>query len=141
MKIHVAVNIKTKKILAMKVTDEYVHNSKALSELVDKVIKSDKKITIGKLIADGAYDSNEIFRFLADNNEIQPCIKVRKNSRIRWKKYHIIRNLSVLAQKNNLQNWKDSIIIRGQRVGIIETVFSDIKRRFGEMFIRLNYRM
>jgi len=141
LKIHVAVNIKTKKILAMKVTDEYVHNSKALSELVDKVIKSDKKITIGKLIADGAYDSNEIFRFLADNNEIQPCIKVRKNSRIRWKKYHIIRNLSVLAQKNNLQNWKDSIIIRGQRVGIIETVFSDIKRRFGEMFIRLNYRM
>ncbi len=54
----------------MKVTidDEHVHDSKALSELVDEAIKSDKKMTIGKLFADdGAYDGNEIFRNLADN--------------------------------------------------------------------------
>ncbi len=44
LKIHVAVNVKTKKILSMKVTDdEHVHDSKALPELVDEVIKSDKK--------------------------------------------------------------------------------------------------
>ena len=41
LKIHVAVNVKTKKILSMKVTDEHVHDSKALPELVDDVIKSD----------------------------------------------------------------------------------------------------
>ena len=64
MKIHVAVNVKTKKILSMKVTDEHVHDSKALPELVHGVMKSDKKITIGKLFADGAYDSNDIFRYL-----------------------------------------------------------------------------
>jgi len=34
-------------------------------------------IPIGKLFADGAYDSNEIFRNLGDNG-ILPCIKVRK---------------------------------------------------------------
>ncbi len=67
LKIHVAVNVKTKKILAMKVTDEHVHDSKALLGLVDNIIKSDKKITIGKLFADGAYDGNDIFRYLADN--------------------------------------------------------------------------
>ena len=39
LKIHVAVNIKTKKILSIKVTDEQVHDSKALPELVDEVIK------------------------------------------------------------------------------------------------------
>ena len=50
LKIHVAVNVKTKKILAMKVTDEHVHDSKALPELVDDVIKSDKQITIGQPI-------------------------------------------------------------------------------------------
>ncbi len=62
LKIHVAVNVKTKKILSIKVTDEHVHDSKALPELVNGVIKLDKKITIGKLFAeDGAYDSNEIF--------------------------------------------------------------------------------
>ena len=129
LKIHVAVNVKTKKILSMKVTDEHVHDSKALPELVDNVIKSDKKITIGKLFADGAYEGNDIFRYLGDNG-IQPCIKVRKNSKIRWKKGNILRNLSVLAQKNDLQKWKDSVSY-GQR-WIVETVFSCLKRMFGE---------
>ena len=50
LKIHVAVNVKTKKILSMKVTDEHVHDSKALPELVDKVIKSDNMVTIGKYL-------------------------------------------------------------------------------------------
>ena len=127
----VAVNVKTKKIISMKVTtdDEYVYNSKALPELVDEATKSDKKITIGKLFADGAYDGNDIFRNLADNG-IQPCIKVRKNSRVRWKKGHILRNLTVLAQRNDLQRWKDGVSY-GQR-WIVETVFSCLKRRFGE---------
>ncbi len=67
LKIHIAVNIKTKKILSMKVTDEHVHDSKVLPELIDNVIESDKQITIGNLFADGAYDGNVIFRYLSDN--------------------------------------------------------------------------
>ena len=51
----------------MQVPDEHVHDSKALPELVDETIKSDKKLTIGKLFADGAYDSNDIFKYLSDN--------------------------------------------------------------------------
>ncbi len=129
LKIHVVVNVKTKKILSMRITDEQVHDSKALPELVNGVIESDKQITIGKLFADGAYDGNEIFRFLADNG-IQPCIKVRKNARVRWKRGNILRNLSVISQKNDLQKWKDSVSY-GQR-WIVETVFSSIKRTFGE---------
>jgi hypothetical protein len=39
LKIHVAVNIKTKKILSIKVTYvEHVHDSKALPDLVNDVI-------------------------------------------------------------------------------------------------------
>jgi hypothetical protein len=111
-------------------TDEQVHDSKALPELVNDVMKSDKKTVIGKLIADGAYDGNEIFRYLGDNG-ILPCIKVRKNSRVRWNKgKNILRNLSVLSQKNDLQNWKDSISY-GKR-WVVETVFSCLKRSFGE---------
>ena len=108
LKIHIAVNVKSKKILSMKVTDEHVHDSKALPELVENIIKSNSVTTIGKLFADGAYDSNDIFRCLADNG-ILPCIKVRKNARVRLKKGHILRNLSVLAQRNDLQRWKDSV--------------------------------
>lgn len=128
LKIHVAVNLKTKKILSMKVTDEHVHDSKALPGLIES-IKSNNMTAIGKLIADGAYDGNEIFKFLTDNG-ILPSIKLRKNSRVRWKKGNILRNLSVLAQKNDLQKWKDSESY-GKR-WIVETVFSCLKRRFGE---------
>ncbi len=89
LKIHVAVNVKTKKILSMKVTDDHVHDSKALPELVENIIKSDNMTpaaaAIGKLFGDGAYEGNDIFRYLADNG-IQSCIKVRKNARVRWKK-------------------------------------------------------
>ncbi len=83
LKIHVAVDIKTKKILSIKVTDEHVHDdSKALPELVDNIITSDSMTTaIGKLFGDGAYDSNDIFRYLTDNG-ILPCIKVRKNAKV-----------------------------------------------------------
>src|SRR3954452_24579529 len=54
LKIHIAVNVKTKKILSIRVTDEHIHDIKALPELVNNVMKSDKEITIGKLFADGA---------------------------------------------------------------------------------------
>ena len=65
LKIHIVVNVKSKKILSIKVTDEHVHDSKPLLELVDNIIKSDDMTTaIGKLFGDGAYDSNEIFRCL-----------------------------------------------------------------------------
>jgi hypothetical protein len=67
------VDVKSKKILSIKVTDEHIHDSKALPELVENIIESDKKITIGKLLADGAYECNEIFRCLGDNG-IHLCI-------------------------------------------------------------------
>lgn len=129
LKIHIAVNIKTKKILSVKVTDEHVHDGKALPKLVDDIMKSDKEISIGKLFADGAYDGNDTFRYLGDNG-ILPCIKVRNNAKVRWKKGNILRNLSVISQKKDLQKWKDSESY-GQR-WIAETVFSCMKRTFGE---------
>ena len=118
----------------MKVTDEHVPDSKALPELVENIIKSDgmTTTTIGKLLFadDGLYESNDIFRYLSADNGILPCIKVRKNAQVGWKKGNILRNLSVLAQRNDLQKWKDSVSY-GQR-WIVETVFSSLKRLFGE---------
>jgi hypothetical protein len=76
LKIHVAVNVKNKKILSIKVTDEHFHDSKALPGLVENTIKSNNmNAAIGKLFADdGAYDGNDVFRCLAENG-ILPCIK------------------------------------------------------------------
>ena len=51
LKIHIAVNVKSKEILSIKVTDdEHVHDSKALPELVENIIKSDSVTAIDKLL-------------------------------------------------------------------------------------------
>jgi hypothetical protein len=50
LKIHIVVNIKTKKILSIKVTDEHVYDSKVLPELVDEIIDSDNITTIGNYL-------------------------------------------------------------------------------------------
>ena len=113
--------------------DKHAHDSKALLELVvENIIKSDsRQITVSKLfVDDGAYDGNNIFRCIADDGML-PCIKVRKNATVQIKKGHILRNLSVISQKNDLQRWKDSIVSYGKRWSV-ETVFSSIKRMFGE---------
>jgi hypothetical protein len=65
-----------------------------------------------------------------------PCIKVRKNARIRWKKgKNILRNLSVLAQRNDLQKRKEDSISYGHRWIGVETVFSSIKRMFDGEYV------
>ena len=58
----------------MKVTDEHVHDSKMLPQLVEGITKS-KNITVCKVFADGAYDSNEIFRCLAQTMEYCHALK------------------------------------------------------------------
>jgi transposase len=90
------------------------------------IIKNNRIVEIA--LADGSYDSNKNFRYLSFNGII-PAIKVRKNAICR-KTNHYLRNLSVIAQNNDFDKWKDSVSY-GKR-WIAETVFSCIKRRFGE---------
>ena len=74
LKIHVAVDVKSKKILSMMnvSADKRVHDGKMLSELVWNIIKSNK--IVGKLFTDGVYEGSNIFRYQADNG-ILPCTK------------------------------------------------------------------
>ncbi len=130
LKIHVAVDIKRKRILSLQVTSEQVHDGKVLPKLVDDITIKNNKI-IDMTIADSAYDSNNNFQFLSFKG-INPAIKVRKNSRCR-KTNHYQRNKTVKMQKNNLQNWKNSVSY-GQR-WIAETVFSFMKRMFDREYV------
>ena len=118
----------------MQVTSEQVHDVKVLPELVDDIIIKQNKM-IETAIMDGSYDSNNNFQFLSFRG-IKPAIKVRKNSRCR-KTNHYLRNKTVKMQKNNLQNWKDSVSY-GQR-WIVETVFSCIKIMFGEYVTAIRF--
>ncbi len=56
LKIHVAVDIKTKQILALEVTDEKVHDGKVMKQLIEQVLNNNHNIKIKYFIGDGAYD-------------------------------------------------------------------------------------
>ena len=134
LKIHIAVDIKRKRILSLDVTSEQVHDSQVLPILIENITIKQNKI-VNTVIADGAYDNNNNFQYLSFKG-IKPAIKVRKNSRCR-KTNHYLRNKTVKMQKNNLQQWKVSVDY-GQR-WIVETVFSCIKRMFGEYVTAIRF--
>ena len=76
IKIHVAVNIKTRQIVAMEVTKENVGDGRMLKPLVEYTCSKENVKTV---LADGGYDSKRNFSYL-DQMNIEPVIKVRKNS-------------------------------------------------------------
>ena len=125
LKIHVAVDINKKKIVSLEVTSEEVHDGSRLKKLVSNASENND---VKRVIADGAYDSKENFRYLFDNG-IEAAIKVRKNSSDRSIGCYP-RKIAVLKQLKNFEKWKDSVSY-GYR-WIAETVFSSIKRTFGE---------
>jgi hypothetical protein len=83
-----------------------------LPELVENIIKSYiMAASIGKLfVDDSTYDSNDIYRNLV-NNGILSYIRLRNNTKVRMKAVNLLRHLSILAQKNDLQKWKKIIVI------------------------------
>ena len=135
LKIHVAVDIKTKQILALEVTDEKVHDGKVMKQLIEQVLNNNNNTTtrrrknkIHSFIGDGAYDSNENFKYL-QKKRIRPIIKVKRNSIISTKN-NKIRNREVQLQTKDYHKWKKKRKY-GQR-WMVETAFSSIKRMFGE---------
>jgi hypothetical protein len=131
LKINVGVDIKTKEILALEVTDKKVHDGKIMPKLIEHVLKrsnKNKKFRIKSVLADGAYDINKNFKYL-EKKKIRPCIKVRKSSIIAHKNNRL-RNTGVNSQIKDLFKWK-----KRRKYGkrwMAETVFSSTKRMFGE---------
>jgi len=125
LKIHIAVDVKRKKILALKVTDEKVGDGRMLQPLVEE---ASEKVKIAKALGDGAYDSKKNFRYLA-GKDIEPVIKVRKNTSTRAGGC-IPRKLLAQEYLSDPEAWKRSHGY-GQR-WMAETVFSSFKRTFGE---------
>lgn len=124
LKIHVAVDVKSKQITGLEITDDKSHDSKSFISLVEQ---SKQFGNVTKTLADGAYDTKDDFSYLYCN-EITPGIKTRKNSSINTDCYP--RRKSVLAQIFNYELWKHSVSY-GDR-WIVESVFSVFKRMFGE---------
>jgi hypothetical protein len=128
LKIHVAVDVKKKKIVSLEVTTEEVYDGMMLRKLIENAAAAENN-NVKRVIADGAYDSKENFRYLFDN-DIEAAIKVRKNSSADEITDSHPRKIVVQQQLKNFEKWKDSVSY-GYR-WIAETVFSSIKRMFGE---------
>ena len=76
LNIHVAVDVKRKRIPALEVTDEKVNDTRMLQPLVEDASRKGK---IAKTVADGAYETKTNFRCL-DGKKIDPVIKLRRDA-------------------------------------------------------------
>ena len=127
LKIHFAVNIKTKQVVSMDVSSEKVHDGKRLKRLVSRAKKNG--VRVKRALADGAYDSKDNFNYLSKKG-IKPVIRVRSNS-VPKSRGCMSRKLAVIEQKM----FKPKAWSRIHRFGYrwrVEGAFSCIKRIFGE---------
>jgi len=133
LKIHVAVDIRKKKIVSLEVTSEEVHDSRVMKKLIDHASENNN---VKRVIADGAYDSKKNFRYL-HVNDIEAAIKVKKNSSGKAMGCYP-RKIAVLQQLSDFGRWRRSVGY-GHR-WMAETVFSAMKRMFGEYVMARNYQ-
>jgi len=133
LKIHIAVDVKSKRILAMEVSKEKVADGRRLRSLVNEASKQAK---VTKVIGDGGYDSKKNFSYLAAK-EIEPVIKVRKNSSGKSDGC-MPRKLMAQEYLKNPKAWKSSHQY-GQR-WMAETAFSTFKRLFGEYASSIKFK-
>ena len=125
LKIHLAVDARSKRAVSMQVTEETFSNGSQTEPLVQEAMS---KNDVERVYGDGAYDSRANFNFLASNG-IDPAIKVRKNAS-RKAKGSYARKRAVIAQQTDFEGWKV-----GKKYGdrwAVEGAYSVIKRIFGE---------
>lgn len=125
LKIHLAVDTKTKQILAMEVTDERTGDIKMFRPLVEQ---ASGRARVKLVLADSAYDSRENFNFL-EAKGIGPGIKVRRGAsgkaRGSWARRRTAREFL-----EDEKRWKKRVGY-GRRWAV-EGTFSSLKRTFGE---------
>ena len=125
LKLHIAVNVKTKQAVSIEITDDKVGDSKKFMPLIDKARKRGRVI---KALGDGAFDNFKTWNGLAARG-IKPLIRLRKNAKVCYKKSKT-RSKAIKHYKGNEKEWVKATGF-GQRWQA-ETWFSSYKRRFGE---------
>ena len=125
IKLHIAIDAKSKKVVSFRVTRGNVHDAKKFRPLVRE---SSKKYNIDKVYADKAHDNRRNFNLL-DRLDVEPIIAIRNNASTRGRGCQL-RNEVLLMKKLGYQTWKQ--IKDAGRRWIAEIVFSSIKRVIGE---------
>jgi Transposase DDE domain len=127
IKLHIAVDEKSKKVVSFKITKGNVHDTKKFGLLIKEAAE---KYDIDKVHADKAYDNRKNFDLLDEIN-IEPSIIIRKNASTKSKEGCQLRRDEVfLIKKLGFEEWKQ--LKDAGRRWIAEIVFSSIKRVLGE---------
>ena len=128
-KIHIFVDLKSKKILHCIMTNGRTYDSTQFRYILEQCSWIKFEIILG----DGAYDSKECFNEIAKQKAV-PGIPVRKNS-ITRSKGSPTRRKTVNAQQKDFDKWKEQVHYTMRC--IVESIFSGTKRRFGEYLFSL----
>ena len=126
VKLHIAVDEKSKKVISFRITKGNIHDTKKFGPLVKE---SAKRHDVDKVYGDKAYDNRKNFNILDDMNA-EPAISIRKNASTRSKGCPLRRDEVFLVKKLGYEGWKH-LKDTGRR-WIAEIIFSSIKRVLGE---------
>jgi Transposase DDE domain len=122
LKVHVAVDVESKKLLSIEVTEEKIADSEVLRPLL-------KDVNIKDGLMDGAFDTNDAFNFMKEKCVDCPGIKIRENAVVGDEPSP--RSNAVLDYlKNGYKGWKQKH--QYGRRWAAEGYFSSVKRIFGE---------
>jgi len=125
VKLHFAVDVETKEVVAMEVSTDDVHDVKVFQGLLEG---AEKRRRVIQWLGDGAYDSGEVYEAL-EARGIEPVIKPRRNS---------VPDTASPARGRAVREFLDLgydgwAVEKGYgRRWMAETAFSTFKRLFGE---------
>jgi len=125
VKIFFAVDVETKQALALMVTTDGTHDSRAFPELLGKAESNGR---VSKVYADGAYDSSKVYELL-ESKGIEAVIKPRRNSRMDTPSEPRRRTVAMHKRLGH-KEWA-KLTDYGKRWSV-ETAYSTFKRTFGE---------
>jgi Transposase DDE domain len=134
IKLHIAVDAKSEKIVSFRVTKGNVHDSKKFSPMIREV---SEEYTIDKAYADKAHDNQRSFNLL-DNLNIEPAIQIRKNASTKAKGCPLRRDEVLLIRELGYERWKQ--LKDAGRRWIAEIVFSSLKRVLGEDLLSKKFK-
>jgi hypothetical protein len=134
IKLHIAVDAKSEKIVSFRVTKGNVHDSKKFSPMIREVSET---YSIDKTYADKAHDNRRSFNLL-DNLNIEPAIQIRKNASTKAKGCPLRRDEVLLIRELGYERWKQ--LKDAGRRWIVEIVFSSLKRVLGEDLLSKKFK-
>ena len=134
IKLHIAVDAKSEKIVSFRVTKGNVHDSKEFSPMIREVSEA---YSIDKTYADKAHDNRRSFNLL-DNLNIEPAIQIRKNASTKAKGCPLRRDEVLLIRELGYERWKQ--LKDAGRRWIVEIVFSSLKRVLGEDLLSKKFK-